>query len=83
MYFRSGAAPTLSQPAGSIPPWSIYAEEAHLMVMRLREEKEQEMKKLNNEWHKKMETREEEVRIVSCYKLFRMIGNGIIKIFFT
>lgn len=57
---KSGAAPTLSQPAGSIPPWSIYAEEAHLMVMRLREEKEQEMKKLNNEWHKKMETREEE-----------------------
>lgn len=57
---KSGAAPTLSQPAGNIPPWSIYAEEAHLMVMRLREEKEQEMKKLNMEWHEKMEAREEE-----------------------
>lgn len=39
------------------------------MVMRLREEKEQEMKKLNMDWHKKMEAREEEVRTVSCYKV--------------
>lgn len=62
---KSGAAPTLSQPGGNIPPWSIYAEEAHLMVMRLREEKEQEIKKLNMEWHDKMEAREKEFMKIS------------------
>lgn len=57
---RAGSGPSLSQPGGSIPPWSIYAEEAHLMVMRLREEKEQELQQLNQEWRQKMEAREQE-----------------------
>lgn len=55
---KAGAGPTLVQPSGSIPPWSIYAEEAHLMVMRLREEKEQEIKKVHQEWREKMDARE-------------------------
>ncbi|XP_071541625.1 uncharacterized protein Chchd3 isoform X2 [Panulirus ornatus] len=57
---KAGPGPTLIQPAGNIPPWSIYAEEAHLMVMRLREEKEQEIKKLNLDWRDKVEAREKE-----------------------
>lgn len=57
---RAGSGPTLSQPGGNIPPWSIYAEEAHLMVMRLREEKEQELQQLNRDWREKMEAREQE-----------------------
>ncbi|XP_066990325.1 uncharacterized protein [Macrobrachium rosenbergii] len=57
---RAGPSPTLTQPAGNIPPWSIYAEEAHLMVMRLREEKEQEIKKLNQDWRDKLDAREKE-----------------------
>ncbi|XP_042208358.1 vegetative cell wall protein gp1-like [Homarus americanus] len=57
---KAGPPPTLSQPAGNIPPWSIYAEEAHLMVMRLREEKEQEIQKLNLNWRDKMDAREKE-----------------------
>ncbi|XP_063878586.1 uncharacterized protein LOC135110307 [Scylla paramamosain] len=57
---RAGSAPALSQPGGSIPPWSIYAEEAHLMVMRLREEKEQELQQLNRDWREKMDAREQE-----------------------
>lgn len=57
---KARPAPSLSQPGGSIPPWSIYAEEAHLMVMRLREEKEQEIKNLNLGWHDKMDAREKE-----------------------
>ncbi|XP_068205023.1 uncharacterized protein [Palaemon carinicauda] len=56
----AGPGPTLSQPGGSIPPWSIYAEEAHLMVMRLREEKEQEIKKLHQDWRDKLDAREKE-----------------------
>lgn len=60
---RAGSGPSLSQPGGSIPPWSIYAEEAHLMVMRLREEKEQELQQLNREWREKMEAREQEVSL--------------------
>lgn len=61
MIHRAGSGPSLSQPGGNIPPWSIYAEEAHLMVMRLREEKEQELKQLSHEWREKMEAREQEV----------------------
>ncbi|KAG0702590.1 hypothetical protein GWK47_025073 [Chionoecetes opilio] len=57
---RAGSGPTLIQPGGNIPPWSIYAEEAHLMVMRLREEKEQELQQLNQDWREKMEAREQE-----------------------
>ncbi|XP_045120272.1 SH3 domain-containing protein C23A1.17-like isoform X1 [Portunus trituberculatus] len=57
---RAGSAPALSQPGGNIPPWSIYAEEAHLMVMRLREEKEQELQQLNRDWREKMDAREQE-----------------------
>ncbi|XP_064093231.1 uncharacterized protein LOC135205990, partial [Macrobrachium nipponense] len=57
---RAAPSPTLTQPAGNIPPWSIYAEEAHLMVMRLREEKEQEIKKLNQDWRDKLDAREKE-----------------------
>ncbi|KAK7070580.1 hypothetical protein SK128_007741 [Halocaridina rubra] len=62
---RAGPGPTLVQPGGSIPPWSIYAEEAHLMVMRLREEKEQEIKKLNQAWREKMDSREQEFAKIS------------------
>lgn len=57
---KAGPPPSLSHPSGNIPPWSIYAEEAHLMVMRLREEKEREMEKLNLDWREKMEGREKE-----------------------
>ncbi|KAK3857478.1 hypothetical protein Pcinc_036269, partial [Petrolisthes cinctipes] len=62
---KAGPTPTLTQPTGNIPPWSIYAEEAHLMVMRLREEKEQQMKKLNLAWRDKMEAREKEFTSMS------------------
>jgi len=57
---QAGAGPTLAAPGGPIPPWSIYAEEAHLMVMRLRAEKDQEIKKLSDEWRAKLDNREQE-----------------------
>lgn len=57
---QAGAGPTLTAPSGTIPPWSIYAEEAHLMVMRLKAEKDQEIKKLSDEWRAKLDQREEE-----------------------
>ncbi|XP_045613518.2 uncharacterized protein Chchd3 [Procambarus clarkii] len=57
---KTSPAPSFSQPSGNIAPWSLYAEEAHLMVMRLREEKEEEIKKLGLEWRAKMESREKE-----------------------
>ncbi|XP_076032204.1 uncharacterized protein LOC143020001 [Oratosquilla oratoria] len=57
---QAGPKPTLTHPSGSIPPWSIYAEEAHLLVMRLREEKEQELQAAEKTWREKLDKREEE-----------------------